>query len=65
LIQEIGPEGAAWVAPGRGRLLFLVRLALAAGLFHRAQPDACVALGVVTAAITLLVHGGTGTGSDG
>lgn len=54
LIDEIGPDGAAWLRLAWAGLLFLVLLRPRRAAFTGRSLMACVALGVVTAAITLL-----------
>ncbi|KUI38444.1 hypothetical protein AU195_15955 [Mycobacterium sp. IS-1496] len=54
LIDQIGAEGAAWLRLAWAGLLFLVFLRPRRAGFTRRSLLACVALGVVTAAITLL-----------
>ncbi|TDY08218.1 inner membrane transporter RhtA [Mycolicibacterium litorale] len=54
LIDQIGAEGAAWLRLAWAGLLFLVFLRPRRARFTRRSFVACVALGVVTAAITLL-----------
>jgi inner membrane transporter RhtA len=54
LMERIGADGAAWLRLAWAGLLFLVFLRPRAAGFTRRSLAACVALGVVTALITLL-----------
>ncbi|MBO0676217.1 EamA family transporter [Mycolicibacterium sp. S2-37] len=54
LIDRVGAEGAAWLRLAWAGLLFLAFLRPRAAGFTRRSLAACVALGVVTAMITLL-----------
>jgi inner membrane transporter RhtA len=54
LIDRIGVEGAAWLRLAWAGILMLVIVRPRAATFTRATFMACVALGVVTAAVTML-----------
>ncbi len=54
MIDRIGTEGAAWLRLAWAGVLFLVIIRPRAAAFTRSTFLACVALGAVTAAITLL-----------
>jgi inner membrane transporter RhtA len=54
LIDRIGVDGAAWLRLAWGGLLLLVLVRPRAAAFIRSTFGVCVALGVVTAAITML-----------
>jgi inner membrane transporter RhtA len=57
LFDEVGPLGAAWLRLAWAGVLMLVVLRPRPGTFTRSSFLACVALGVVTAAVTLLFMG--------
>src|SRR6478609_10966567 len=54
LFDRIGPEGAAWLRLAWAGVLLLVLVRPRPSAFSRSSLLACVALGVVTAALTLL-----------
>ena len=54
LFDRVGPEGAVWLRLSWAGLIFLVLLRPRPSAFTRRAVLACVALGVVTAALTLL-----------
>lgn len=54
LIDQVGPEGAAWLRLAWAGVLLLVLVRPRPSAFSRSGLLACVALGVVTAAVTLL-----------
>jgi inner membrane transporter RhtA len=54
LFERIGPHGAAWLRLALGGLLLLLLARPRPSQFTRASLGACVALGVVTAALTML-----------
>jgi inner membrane transporter RhtA len=54
LIDQVGPEGAAWLRLAWAGVLLLVLVRPRPSGFSRSSLLACVALGVVTAALTML-----------
>ena len=54
LIDQVGPEGAAWLRLAWAGVLLLVLVRPRLSGFSRSSMLACVALGVVTAAVTML-----------
>src|SRR3954452_25308468 len=54
LLDQVGPEGAAWLRLAWAGVLFAIVVRPRLSSFSRSGLLACVALGVVTAGVTLL-----------